>query len=98
MDPLQAIGKRYLGEVPHSFKIPVHPRIKNIMESVEKYRIKGLIFFVPKYCQTDWFHQYLIEKALKEKGLPYLTVETSAAMPAAPVQTRIEAFLEMISM
>jgi bcr-type benzoyl-CoA reductase subunit C len=97
-DPLEAIGKRYLGEVPHSFKIPVQPRIDNIMESIEKYRIEGIIFFVPKYCQTDWFHQYLIEKALKEKGLPYLTVETSAAMPAAPVRTRIEAFLEMISM
>jgi benzoyl-CoA reductase/2-hydroxyglutaryl-CoA dehydratase subunit BcrC/BadD/HgdB len=97
-DALEALGERYLAEVPHSFKIPIQRRIQNIMESVEKYRIDGLIFFVPKYCQADWFQQYLIEKALKEKGLPYLTIETLAGMPEAPVRTRLEAFLEMLEM
>ena len=64
---------------------------------MEKYRVKGIVFFVPKYCQTDWFQQYLIEKTCKEKNIPYLTVETVAAMPEAPIRTRLEAFLEMLT-
>lgn len=95
-EPLRALSERYVEGVPHSFKYPIELRIKNILESVEKCRSQGIVFFVPKYCQTDWFQQYLIEKVCKEKNIPYLTVETVADMPEAPVRTRLEAFLEML--
>lgn len=96
-DPMQALAERYVEGVPHSWKYPHTLRIQNILESVERFRVAGIIFFVPKYCQTDWFQQYLIEKACKERNIPTLTVETVAGMPEAPVRTRIEAFLEMLS-
>lgn len=95
-EPMAALAERYVEGVPHSFKYPVELRIKNIMESVEKYRVQGIVFFVAKYCQTDWFQQYLIEKACKEKNIPCLSIETMADMPEAPVRTRLEAFIEMI--
>ena len=72
-------------------------RIENIFGIVEKYRLNGIIFFLPKYCQPDWFQQDLIEKTLRERDIPFLTVETVAGMPEASVRTRLEAFIEMIS-
>ncbi len=95
-DPWEALAERYIAHVPHSWKMSDKDRIKNILESVEEYRVDGIVFFVPKFCQTDWFQQYLIEKACKEKGIPYLSIETLAGMPQAPVRTRLEAFLEML--
>jgi benzoyl-CoA reductase/2-hydroxyglutaryl-CoA dehydratase subunit BcrC/BadD/HgdB len=93
---LEALAERYLGKVPHSTKYTTKERIQNILEINEKYRLDGIIFFLTKYCQPDWFQQFLIEKAMKEKGIPFMTVETTGGMPKASVRTRIEAFIEMI--
>jgi len=95
-DILEALAERYVGKVPQATKYTTKERIENILEIIEKYRLKGVVFFLPKYCQPDWFQQYLIEKSLKGKDIPFLTVETVAGMPAASVRTRLEAFIEMI--
>ncbi|MBN2568825.1 MAG: 2-hydroxyacyl-CoA dehydratase [Deltaproteobacteria bacterium] len=93
---LEALAERYLGNVPHSTKYTTKERIQNIDEINTKYRLDGIIFFLTKYCQPDWFQQFLIEKAMKEKDIPFMTVETVAGMPKASVRTRLEAFIEMI--
>lgn len=92
----EALADRYIGGVPHSYKASHTYRIGNILESIEKYRVKGVIFFLPKYCMTYWFQQYLIDKVMQKRGIPFITIETLAGMPAAPVRTRLEAFLEML--
>jgi len=95
-DVLEALADRYAGQVPHPSKYFTKNRVKYLLEGVEKYRVNGIVFFLPKYCQPYWFQQYLVEKALKEKDIPFLTVETVAGMPEASVRTRLEAFIEMI--
>lgn len=95
---MEALAERYVGKVPHSTKYTTKERIDNIIAIYEKYRLNGIVFFLTKYCQPDWFQQYIIEKTLKEKGVPLLTIETVAGMPEASVRTRIEAFIEMISL
>ena len=93
---LEAMAERYVGKVPHSTKYTTKERIDSIFSIIKEYRLDGIIFFLTKYCQPDWFQQYLIEKSLKEKDIPFLTVETVAGMPEASVRTRLEAFIEMI--
>lgn len=93
----EALADRYIEGVPHAYKARHTYRIGNILESIKKYRVKGVVFFLPKYCMTYWFQQYLIDKAMEKKGIPYITIETLAGMPEAPVRTRIEAFIEMLN-
>ena len=93
---LESMADRYIEGVPHSYKARHTYRIGNILESIEKYRVEGVIFFLPKYCMTYWFQQYLIDKVMQENGIPFITIETLAGMPDAPVRTRLEAFLEML--
>jgi len=95
-DPLEAIVDRYLGKVPIAQRIPHTVRINNILESYQEYRAQGIIFFLSKYCMSYWFQHYLVEKAMKEKDIPFISIETLGLMPEAPVRTRIEAFIEML--
>jgi benzoyl-CoA reductase subunit C len=95
-DLIEALVDRYLGKVPIAQRIPHTVRINNILESYEKYRAQGIIFFLSKYCMSYWFQHYLVEKEMKERGIPFISIETLALMPEAPVRTRIEAFIEML--
>jgi benzoyl-CoA reductase subunit C len=95
-NPLEDLVDRYLGKVPIAQRVPDTLRTNNILESYEKYRAQGIIFFLSKYCMSYWFQHYLVEKAMKERDIPFISIETLALMPEAPVRTRIEAFIEML--
>lgn len=96
-DLIEALVDRYRGKAPVAFKMPVKVRAEMLLQEALKYRAKGAIFFVPKYCQSSLLHIPQIESRFKEKGIHTLVLESTDEMPEAPTRTRIQAFLEMLS-
>lgn len=95
-EPMEALVDRYLGKVPIAFRVPAELRAEILLSQAEKHRAKGAIFFLPKYCQSQWLQYPYIEERFKERGIATLLLETTADMPKAPVWNRLQAFIEML--
>ncbi|MEE9202880.1 MAG: 2-hydroxyacyl-CoA dehydratase family protein, partial [Dehalococcoidia bacterium] len=72
-------------------------RIPHLMGLIDDYRVKGAIFLQQKFCDPHAYDAPAVERALKEKGVPLLSLEYDVVMPVGQFRTRIEAFLEMLA-
>ncbi|MEK7849002.1 MAG: 2-hydroxyacyl-CoA dehydratase [Chloroflexota bacterium] len=96
-DPEAAIARRYLERPPCPQKdLEGKKRIPHLMSLVDDYRVKGAIFLQQKFCDPHAYDAPSILGALKEKGIPSLSLEYDVVIPAGQFRTRIEAFLEML--
>lgn len=95
-DLMEALVDRYLGKVPVAFKMPAKIRAEMLLQEALKHKVKGAIFFLPKYCQSTHLQMPYIGERFKEKGIATLVLESTAEMPEAPLRTRLQAFLEML--
>lgn len=96
LPPLEAIVERYLGNVPIPYRYSSELQAERHVYQALRYQVKGAIFFLPKYCFSSFFTQNLVEQKFKERGIPILTLESTADMSEGPLKTRSEAFIEMI--
>ncbi|VEN74424.1 putative enzyme [Candidatus Desulfarcum epimagneticum] len=93
---MEAIVDRYF-QVDCAIFTPNPQRLDHIREMAAKYKADGVIHYGLQFCQPYLMESIPIEKALKESGLPCLTIETDYSMEdAGQLQTRIEAFIEQI--
>jgi benzoyl-CoA reductase/2-hydroxyglutaryl-CoA dehydratase subunit BcrC/BadD/HgdB len=72
-----------------------------ILTMIDKYKVDGLVMHSNRSCKPYSFGQYDIQKIVKEKrGLPSLIIEADMvderSFSESQVETRIEAFMEMI--
>lgn len=93
---VEALSERY-------FKIPCaciynnEERIKRIQELVKEQNADGVIYYTLQNCHTFNVEGALIEKKLKEAGIPIIRVETDySESDKEQIKTRLEAFIEMI--
>lgn len=76
---------------------PNSDRLAHIEEMAREYKADGVIHYGLQFCQPYLMESLPVEKALKDKGIPVLRVETDYSAEDAPqLQTRVEAFLELI--
>ena len=71
------------------------------LEVIEKYGADGLVMHSNRSCKPYSLGQYDIQRIVREKrGIPTLVIEADMVDPRsfseAQIQTRIDAFLEMI--
>ena len=112
-DALERLGGRVVfNEIPRQFSMPygakdlleqytrytypydVFARIADIKAEVERRRIAGLIHYVQSFC----FRQVQDALVRRELRLPILTLECDRpGPPDMRTQTRVEAFLEMLT-
>ena len=93
---VDAIVDRYF-KVDCAIFTPNPDRLAHIEEMVRAYNADGVIHYGLQFCQPYLMESMPVEKALKEKGIPTLRVETDYSAEDAPqLQTRVEAFLELI--
>ncbi len=72
-------------------------RIDDIIKYSKEYDIDGVIDFNLSFCHTYAVEHKAVEKALKEKNIPVMHIETDySTEDAGQIKTRVEAFLEMI--
>ena len=94
---LEAIVDRYF-QVDCAIFTPNRDRLDHIQEMVENYQADGVIHYGLQFCQPYLMEAIPIEKALEEKGIPCLRIETDYSMEdIGQLKTRVDAFIEQLS-
>jgi len=76
---------------------PNEERKKNIIEMAEKYKADGVILYGLNFCQPYTMEAFPLEKELEKRNIPAIKIETDYSQEdMGQLQTRIEAFAEMI--
>jgi len=96
-EAVDALADRYFSNVNCACFTPNHGRIDDIIRLAEEYHVDGVIDVNLKFCNLYDTEGYFVEKALKEKNIPVMGIETDYNdNDSEQLRTRIEAFLEMI--
>lgn len=95
-DLLLAIVEKY-SKIPCACFTPNDRRIKSIESLAKQFKADGIIYYTLQNCHDYNVEGVKVDRAMKAQGLPMLKIETDYTMgDAAQIQTRIEAFLEII--
>lgn len=93
---MEAITERYF-QVDCAIFTPNPQRLEHIQEMVDTYKADGVIHYGLQFCQPYLMEAIPVEKALEEKNIPCLRIETDYSMEdAGQLKTRIEAFIEQL--
>lgn len=95
-DIMEAIVDRYF-QVDCAIFTPNPDRLEHIQEMVAEYKADGVIHYGLQFCQPYLMEAIPVEKALEEKNIPCLRIETDYSMEdVGQLKTRVEAFVEQI--
>jgi benzoyl-CoA reductase/2-hydroxyglutaryl-CoA dehydratase subunit BcrC/BadD/HgdB len=76
---------------------PNPQRLEHIQEMAAAYKADGVIHYGLQFCQPYLMESIPVEKALEEKNIPTLCIETDYSMEdVGQLKTRIEAFVEQL--
>ncbi|WP_022665805.1 double-cubane-cluster-containing anaerobic reductase [Desulfospira joergensenii] len=93
---MDAITDRYF-KVDCAIFTPNPDRLDHVMEMAEEYKADGVIHYGLQFCQPYLMEAVPVEKALEEKGMPCLRIETDYGMEdVGQIKTRIQAFIEQV--
>lgn len=93
---LQAIADRLLGTHCACFT-PNTERVEDIVEMAKQYKADGVIHYALAFCQTYAAEAMRAENALRAEGIPVISLESDfSGNDAGQLQTRVQAFVEMI--
>jgi len=95
-NPLEALARGY-ATVPCAFNTSIKDRFNFLAQMIMEYKVNGVIFAINLNCESEQFVYPELEKRIKEKfGVPTTHIETDYLMGLAPLQDRVEAFLQML--
>jgi len=93
---MEAIVDRYY-QVDCAIFTPNPQRLEHIQEMVAAYKADGVIHYGLQFCQPYLMESIPVEKALEERSIPTLRIETDYSMEdIGQLKTRIEAFVEQL--
>jgi len=93
---LDDIADKYLGINCACFT-PNDGRVSDVLELAKEHNADGILHYALQFCQPYQIEAYTVEQAAQAAGLPVLRVDTDYSMEdIGQLQTRIEAFLEML--
>ena len=96
-DLLTALADRYLQPCTCPVFADSEDRINKLTQMIEDYKIEGVIYHVLKGCHPYDSELRGVEKALADKGISQLKIETDYnPEDKEQLRTRIEAFLETL--
>ncbi|MFQ5891385.1 MAG: 2-hydroxyacyl-CoA dehydratase subunit D, partial [Candidatus Methanofastidiosia archaeon] len=95
---VETLAASYLKKIPNPVKFDEGlKREKRILDTVEGHEIRGVIFVLHKFCESNAFDYVRIKNKLKALGVETLLIETDNSISnEGQVKTRIQSFLEMI--
>ncbi|UCE12171.1 MAG: 2-hydroxyacyl-CoA dehydratase, partial [Candidatus Heimdallarchaeota archaeon] len=95
---LEGYAKAYLERTPDPTAFDMSKRLNGIKSQIKHHRIDGVVLLGVKWCDPDTFEFVPIQNALKDLDIPYLNIETTPDLSnQQQIQTRLTAFIEMIS-
>ena len=93
---MEAITHRYF-QVDCAIFTPNPDRLDHIMEMADHYKADGVIHYGLQFCQPYIMESIPVERALEEKDMPTLRIDTDYGMEdAGQLKTRVEAFIEQL--
>jgi benzoyl-CoA reductase/2-hydroxyglutaryl-CoA dehydratase subunit BcrC/BadD/HgdB len=93
---LDAIAERYM-RIDCACFTPNTERLEHIVEMARDLKADGVIHYGLSFCQPYAIEAFRVEKALKDAGIPMLSIETDYSMEdVEQLKTRVEAFVEML--
>ncbi|MDO9566520.1 MAG: double-cubane-cluster-containing anaerobic reductase [Candidatus Desulfaltia sp.] len=93
---MEGIVDRYF-KVDCAIFTPNPDRLDHIVEMAKTYKADGVIHYGLQFCQPYLMEAMPVEKALEEKNIPCLRIETDYSMEdVGQLKTRVEAFVELI--
>ena len=93
----KALAKKYLN-INCSVMSPNENRLKFITDMIDEYEVDGVLEIILQACHTFSIESYNVKKAVVNKGIPYIKIETDySKADAGQINTRLEAFLETIA-
>ena len=95
-EQVKALAERYIKTNCACFT-PNQGRIDDIIRLIKEYKIDGVVDYNLQFCGLYSTESYLVQKELKEAGIPVLHIETDySEQDFEQLRTRIQAFLEML--
>ncbi len=95
-DLMDAIASRYF-KIDCAIFTPNADRKEHIIKMAESASAGGVIHYGLQFCQPYLMESVQIEKALEEKDIPCLRIETDYGMEdVEQIKTRVQAFIEQI--
>jgi benzoyl-CoA reductase subunit C len=97
---LAALAQRYLERPPCPLKDVTHERIRfhHILNMAREFNVQGVLQVMQKFCDPHEFDIPALERFLKEHGIPSYFIELDVTIPVGQLQTRTEAFMEMLEL
>jgi len=93
---MDSIVERYF-KVDCAIFTPNPDRLDHIVEMAKTYKADGVIHYGLQFCQPYLMEAMSVEKALEEKNIPCLRIDTDYSMEdVGQLKTRVEAFVELI--
>lgn len=93
---MEAIVDRYF-QVDCAIFTPNQDRLNHVEEMFREYKADGVIHYGLQFCQPYITESLPVEKALEDKKIPVLRIETDYSMEdVGQLKTRVEAFVEVI--
>ncbi|MCG6878994.1 MAG: 2-hydroxyacyl-CoA dehydratase family protein, partial [Deltaproteobacteria bacterium] len=72
-------------------------RFSVMADSIQQYSVDGVIFAINRNCETEKFDYPILDRKIREQfKIPTMLLETDYLCAMGPLQTRVEAFVEMI--
>ncbi|MEZ4525713.1 MAG: 2-hydroxyacyl-CoA dehydratase family protein [Desulfobacterales bacterium] len=93
---IDAICDRYM-KIDCACFTPNTERLDNIRAMAKELNADGVIHYALMFCQPYGHEAFKVEKALREIGIPMLSLETDYSMEdMEQLKTRVQAFTEMV--
>lgn len=98
IDPMEAIAKRYLGQISCPRMMGDHQRRSQFIRNmVDEYKVDGIIFERIKFCDLWGVENYMLRVDAKEADIPTLVLEREFQLVGlGQFKTRVQAFLEIL--
>ncbi len=94
---VDAIVDRYF-KIDCAVFTPNPDRLEHIKQMADEYNAQGVIQYGLQFCQPYQMEAIGVEQDIKQTGMPVMRLETDySPEDAGQLQTRVEAFLEMLS-
>ncbi len=94
---LQSVARAYLSKPPCPRQLDSDVRKKYFLNLLEQFDIKAVVYHDLTFCDLCHYDYLMIKEWLEDKGIPHLKIKTELGREdSGQLQTRIEAFLEII--
>ena len=98
-EPLEQLADSYFRLPPCTTKASsIAKRRDYLFQMIDETGAGGVIFYIVKFCETEWFDVPNLVTELKKREIPALVLDTELNQDfSGQMTTRVEAFIEMIS-